>query len=132
MIFERDDPDMREAARKARETFPAFVQRMQSPRPGDENFIVKIPLPMNDSSIETVWAGELWQDKGQWTAQIGNVPDTPGFREGDRVGFDPGAIADWAYFSPEGLQGGFSQRVMIARLPERQRAAMKAQMRIAD
>ena len=133
MTFDRDDPDMREAARLARESFPSFAERVANPRPGDENFLVKMALPLPGDSVETVWAGDPRQDgSGRWTAEIANIPAARGFREGSRVDFDPSEIADWAYFSRDGLEGGFSQRVMIERLPASQRAQMRAQLRIRD
>jgi len=133
MAFSRDDPGMLEAARLARESFAQFAERLRRPEPGDENFLVKIPLPLPGNSIETVWASEPRIDaNGLWTARIENVPAAPGYREGGRVEFDPATIADWCYFSSAGLQGGFSQRVMIERLPERQRAQMRARLGIMD
>lgn len=131
--FDRDDPDMREAARLAREGFPDFVERLRHPQHGDESFLVKIPLPLPENSIETVWASDPEVDEqGQWMARIVNVPMARGYREGDRIAFNPAEITDWCYFSKAGLQGGFSQRVMIERLPENQRAQMRAQLRISD
>jgi uncharacterized protein YegJ (DUF2314 family) len=133
MAFSRDDPDMQEAARLARENFQQFADRLRDPKPGDENFLVKIPLPLPGNSIETVWASEpRMDDDGRWTAQIENVPAARGYREGGRIAFEPATIADWCYFSGAGLQGGFSQRVMIERLPERQRAQMRARLGIMD
>ena len=133
MVFDRDDPDMREAARKARASFADFAERLRRPQPDDENFLVKIPLSLGGESIETVWASDPREEaEGRWTARLENVPRASGYRMGERVDFDPATLADWGYFSAEGLQGGFSQRVMIERLPPRERDRMRTQLGIRE
>ena len=130
--FARDDPEMREAAERARASFGVFEARLRNPQPGDDNFMVKVALPLEGNSIETVWAGDPSQDEqGRWWAIIENRPAARGFRAGDFVEFNPTEIADWAFYTNEGLQGGYSQLVMVARLPERERERMRERFGIS-
>ena len=66
---------------------------------------------------EFVWATELERSGGRMTGVLVNQPEYTDDRLGDRVNIAEADIIDWAYFRGAVMQGAFTNRVLLDRLP---------------
>jgi uncharacterized protein YegJ (DUF2314 family) len=120
------DPAFAEAERRARALVPQFLARFQSPRPGDSDFMAKIRLHGGDMP-EQIWVEELARQAGRFSGVLANHPMTRGHRLGDRVAFDQADILDWGFMERGVMQGHYSTRLFMERMPEAAAADVRRQ-----
>lgn len=114
------DRDMERAINQARENYPHFVDRLHNPQPGDENFAIKAGIT-HEGNIEHIWLGDVSADEQGFSGTIGNDPRHIPFKIGDAWRGDLSQLSDWMYFSNGRMQGNFTLRAMLPRMPKRQR-----------
>lgn len=124
------DADMARAIAQARQTFQSFVDRLQHPEPGDENFGVKAGIPTDDGhgGVEHIWLTDVVVDADGFEGEIANEPRSLPFALGDRWRGRLDQLSDWTYFSNGRMQGNFTARAMLPRLPKAQQAQMRAML----
>ena len=119
-----DDTDMEAAKKRARSELPAFYKRLAAPAPDEGEFMVKYDLlPGND--VEYVWVGALDGSASPMTGTLLNQPHQGGRNAGDRVSIPEGEIIDWTYRKGAVMQGGYTNRVVLGRMPADEAAAFR-------
>lgn len=116
-----DDEALAKAEADARSSLPEFLERLASPRPGDSEFMVKFRL-RGGGTPEQIWAEELRESDGRLHGQLANDPITRGFRFGQKVEIPRDSIMDWGFREQGVMQGHFSTRVFLERMPAHVRA----------
>jgi uncharacterized protein YegJ (DUF2314 family) len=111
-----DDPALLKAEADARATLPSFLERLASPRPADGEFMVKFRIRRGPTP-EQIWAEQLTFIDGELRGVLANDPVTRGFRFGQEIEIPRDEIMDWGYRDNGVMQGHFSTRVFLTRMP---------------
>jgi len=106
----RDDPDMHQAYREARDTVGTFIARLRNPTPTQDYFAVKIRL-RGDSGDEYIWLRDVSYDELAFTGEMSSAPGVPPYKLGDRYRVDKNDIYDWMIVDNGSLVGGYTIRV---------------------
>jgi uncharacterized protein YegJ (DUF2314 family) len=122
-----DDPTLVKAEADARASLAAFLDRLQSPLPADADFMVKFRLRAGPSP-EQIWAEQLTFTDGELRGVLANDPVTRGFRFGQEVEIPEREIMDWGYRDNGVMQGHFSTRVFLTRMPAEVQAHTRREM----
>jgi len=113
---EKSDAQMNAAIANTRATLADFYRRLASPHDGDCDFMVKFDIVPGDD-VEYVWAAQLDRSHTPMTGVLINQPAYTNDREGDRVAIAESEIIDWGYRAGRTMQGSFTTRVLLERLP---------------
>jgi uncharacterized protein YegJ (DUF2314 family) len=124
------DADMARAIAQARLSFQSFVDRLHDPQPGDENFGVKAGIATNDGAggVEHIWLTDVVVDADGFEGSIANEPRAVPLQLGDRWRGRMDQLSDWTYFHNGRMQGNFTARAMLPRLPKAQQLQMRAML----
>jgi uncharacterized protein YegJ (DUF2314 family) len=120
-----DEKKMEQAIADARATFDEFLARFRSPKPGDQEFHVKVRIE-DKHGVEHFWVGDLKLDSEPYS---GKIADEPGivkkvkFRQEYR--FTRGEISDWMYLANGKMQGNYTLRVELESMPPKEAEALK-------
>ncbi|HJW45106.1 MAG TPA: suppressor of fused domain protein [Lysobacter sp.] len=114
------DRDMAQAIAHARENFHFFVMRLRSPQPGDANFAIKAGIE-HDGQTEHIWLTDVSVDDDGFEGEIGNDPQMVPLKSGDRWRGNLSQLSDWTFFDNGQMQGNFTLRAMLPRMPRAQR-----------
>ena len=117
------DPEMAAAVARARSQLPEFYRRLANPGPDEHRFAVKFDLA---GSGEMIWAGSLQRESGRLSGTLSNVPMHPAYRQGQRIDIPESAIIDWGFVRGARMEGNFTTRVIIDRMPPEQAAETRA------
>jgi len=121
------DGDMQRAIAKAREDFHFFIARLHDPRPGDESFAIKAGIT-HDGHTEHIWLTDVRVDDDGFEGEIANDPQAVPFKCGDRWRGRHDQLSDWTYFSHGRMQGNFTLRAMLPRMPKADRERARAML----
>ena len=110
------DPEMNAAKERGRASLPEFFRHLEAPGADESQFMVKFDIVAGEEA-EFVWATELERSGGRMTGVLVNQPEYTDHRLGDRVNIAEADIIDWAYFRGAVMQGAFTNRVLLDRLP---------------
>jgi uncharacterized protein YegJ (DUF2314 family) len=119
-----DDAEMNAAIARGRASLADFFRRLASPRPGDSEFMVKFDIDPTDGA-EYVWAEDLDRSGRVMTGTLINQPIHTGDRLGDRVSIPEARIIDWSYRIGRVTQGGYTNRVLLERMPAEDAASYR-------
>jgi uncharacterized protein YegJ (DUF2314 family) len=122
-----DDPALVRAEADARAALPTFLRRLESPHPTDAEFMVKFRL-RSGATPEQIWADVLRSADGRLIGLLANDPITRGYRMGQDVEISEDEIMDWGFRSNGVMQGHFSTRVFLARMPADVQAYTRREM----
>ena len=122
-----DDAEMNAAKARAIASLPTFYQRLADPAADEGEFMVKFDIVPGDE-VEFVWATDLDRSRVPMTGTLINEPELSAHRPGDRVAIAEGEIIDWTYRKGRVMQGGFTNRVLIERMPPELAAQYRAQL----
>lgn len=122
-----DDADILRAVAEARTNFGHFLERLRDPGANDEDFSVKVAIE-HEGSTENIWLGDVRVDGDVVEGVIGNDPVHIPFRRGDpwRGGFEQ--VVDWSFMSDGRMQGNFTLRAMLPRMPKHQQLRFRAML----
>jgi uncharacterized protein YegJ (DUF2314 family) len=127
LALSQSDGTLLEIRRRARETLPVFIRKMQNPEPGEGDFMVKYPLPADKRSgfrHEELWLGDIGFNDGRYSGVLVNQPyHVSAYRAGDRVFFAIDDVSDWMYTRDGRIVGGLSIKYLIEGIPELDRDA---------
>jgi uncharacterized protein YegJ (DUF2314 family) len=119
------DTAMNRAIDKARGTLGEFEAVLASHDTSKYNFAVKVALP-HDGGTEHIW---LAQPELEADSVVGTVESMPVYvktvQAGQRVRIDRDVISDWMYMENGKLRGGYTMRVGLEQLPDKERDAHK-------
>jgi uncharacterized protein YegJ (DUF2314 family) len=123
--FAGDDTAMAEARRQAQAGLADYWARFEAPATDEEGFIVKVSLPWGEA-YETVWAAPRTRAANLVTIELINRPQNRAHHLGQVLDVFESDIVDWAFRRAGILQGGFSERLMLDRMPPKLAAAKRA------
>lgn len=119
---ESDDPEMMEAIRRGKSTFPQFMAAITSHDSTIINPAVKVHY---DDGVqrEFLWVGNLTIENDQLYGIIDNEPEfTQQVKIGQKVIVDTSIVADWNYTQNNRLSGGYTIKLLRNRMPPEERA----------
>jgi uncharacterized protein YegJ (DUF2314 family) len=117
----RGDPDILKATQSARETLTQFIERVRSPTLGQAYQAVEIKLDVGHRA-EYIWV-EI--DGVQDGRLLGKLPIAGNSSESDgsntQASISPDDVHDWMIVDEGRLVGGYTLRVMYAKMDAEQR-----------
>lgn len=125
-----EDRAMNAAIARARATLPEFLPRLQNPPPGQSYLGVKVRLGGQDRG-EHIWLYDVRWENGQIVGKL--VDDAvyyPRWRRDAVFRVAPERISDWMTVQNGRVCGGFTSRLMVARLSAEQRARWLRSMQV--
>ena len=120
-----DDPEMNAAKAQGIATLPEFYRHLASPGADETEFMIKFDILPGDDA-EFVWATELDRSAVPMTGVLVNQPIHTEHQIGQRVAIAESDIIDWTYRRGRVMQGGFTNRVLLGRMPADEAAEMRA------
>ncbi|WP_034160075.1 DUF2314 domain-containing protein [Sphingomonas sp. ERG5] len=111
-----DDPAMEAAKREGRRTLSEFWRHQAKPARDETMFSLKYDL-LPGPAVEYVWASVVKRDAQGIVGELGNTPEAPGYTLGQRVRIDEGDIIDWQYRKGSRMEGHYTTRVLLDRMP---------------
>jgi uncharacterized protein YegJ (DUF2314 family) len=125
VTFEKNDPDMAAAFRKARETLPQFLALVRARDTTVSKLAVKIAIPAGDDD-EYFWLTQVGEHGNKYVGRINNTPRAAKqVSFGQVVQFSEAEIVDWLYMENGKMRGNFTACAMLKREPPDQAEAMR-------
>jgi len=139
------DPDMERARAEGRATLPTFLEHLKNPAPDESHFLVKFRLDRkqvlggaqrgafagpDEEPDEFIWANRL-NVTAEGSTVLGFIDDRPrakGFHSGQPVAIPLDDVVDWGYSKGGVMQGNFTTKVLLAKLPPREAEQAKRAM----
>jgi uncharacterized protein YegJ (DUF2314 family) len=117
-----NDRAMEHAVRNARRSLGFFIAALRKNKPGDTGFEVKKAF-IDGNNVEHLWIGYLTFDGKNFHGKVNNRPhDVHNVKLGQSVTVAPGEMSDWMFVKNGKLVGGYTTRVLYARLSPQDRA----------
>lgn len=117
-----DDKAMDRAVGHAQRSLAFFMAAWRAKKPGDAMFEIKKGYVDGDK-VEHLWISHLTYDGKTFHGKINNRPlDVKNVRLGQRVTVVAGEVSDWMFLKNGKLIGGFTTRVLYARLSAEDKA----------
>ena len=111
VVLARRDTEVAEAAQRARDDLPKFLERLKSPKPS-EKFAVNANFGYH-GNFEHMWVDHLTYDGA---ALHGKLADQPvlikEMHKGDQVQISTQQVYDWLIKSDGKIEGGYVQQVL--------------------
>jgi uncharacterized protein YegJ (DUF2314 family) len=124
-------PAMRQAIGESRQTAAEFAELLATPGARKE-FAVKAKFIEGDA-VEWLWISNPKATAEGFEGEIAGTPTAvKKIKAGDRAKVARDAIGDWMCLGPDGLEGGYSVRVLLPTLPAAERDAMKKEFKLVD
>ncbi|SFC78128.1 YegJ family protein [Spirosoma endophyticum] len=132
--LEHEDVEMNNAITKSRVTFDRFLATLSSGDTTNYNFAIKYPFeqdiqhPNEPVSSEHIWLSPITVESGKIYGIINNQPElTSKVTMGQKVAVDRSQISDWNYTHAGKLIGGYTMRVLVARMGPEEKENFQAQ-----
>lgn len=117
-----NDRAIERAVRNAHRSLGFFTAALNAKKPDDKSFEIKKAF-VDGKTVEHLWIGNLTFDGKNFRGRINNKPlDVSTVRLGQKVAVSPGEISDWMFVKHGKLIGGYTTRILYARLSPQDRA----------
>jgi uncharacterized protein YegJ (DUF2314 family) len=124
-IVAKDDPTMAAAMRQARATLGDSLAIAAAPKPGMENFAVKVAIQSGDDS-EYFWIVSFTNDNGRFSGEINNEPDmVHTVKIGQTITFGRDEIVDWMYMDGGRMKGNYTACALLKSAPKNEAEEFK-------
>jgi len=125
-LVPRDDPEMAEAMRKARDALPGFLALARAPRSSMSGFAVKVAVRGPGTDNEYFWIASFKEQDGRFTGRINNTPRmVKTVKAGQTFAFTEDEIVDWLYLDNGKMKGNYTACVLLKREPGQAEAFKK-------
>lgn len=122
-----EDKAMDGAVAKARESLGFFLAALNAKKPDTGGFEVKKPF-VEGEKVEHIWVSDITWDGKAFRGRVDNKPlDVSTVRLGQRVTVTPEDLSDWMFVKDGKLMGGFTIRLLYARLSAGEKAQFRKQ-----
>jgi uncharacterized protein YegJ (DUF2314 family) len=118
------DAEMNAAKARAVAELPSFYRALAAPSAREGEFMVKFDILPGDAA-DFVWADDLDRSSRPMTGKLLNQPERGTATAGDRVEIPEADIIDWTYRKDGVMQGGYTNRVLLGRMPPDEAAAYR-------
>lgn len=116
-----DDSEMNAAIAQARSTLDSFVNALRSPSPTQHDFSIKARFD-GGGHTEHMWISPVEFDGAQFSGLLNDEPvELKSPKRDERVVVDASRVSDWMFVDGKKLRGGYTLRVMRARLSPAER-----------
>ena len=123
---EAEDSEMNAAISAAQASITNFMAVFRHPQTNQQYFLVKGRFTAGHV-VEHIWVADLSYDGSVFHGVIANEPESiPGLRFKQPVELQPGQISDWMFVQDGKLVGGYTSRVLRARMTAQQRRELDA------
>jgi uncharacterized protein YegJ (DUF2314 family) len=117
-----DDKAMDRAVEHAQRSLGFFMAALRSKKPGDTTFEIKKGFVDGDK-VEHLWISNVTYDGKNFHGRINNRPlDVKNVHLGQRVTAGAREVSDWMFLKNGKLIGGYTTRVLYARLSPEDKA----------
>lgn len=119
LFMDDEEPDMRRAFRRARDTLDDFLQKAGSPAPGTVHYAVKVGV-REGARTEYFWIGPFVQERDGFSGRLDNTPQmVKSVREGQTYRFPKSHIVDWMYFdrTERRMHGNYTLCALLTKEP---------------
>ena len=117
-----NDKAMDRAVEHAQRSLGFFMAVLQAKKPGDTTFEIKKGFVDGDK-VEHLWISSVTYDGTNFHGKINNRPvDVKNVHLGQRVTVAPREVSDWMFLKNGKLMGGYTTRVLYARLSPEDKA----------
>jgi uncharacterized protein YegJ (DUF2314 family) len=100
------------ATEEARRRTNEFVQALQNPKPGQNQFMIKVRVTDGNAS-EHMWLDHISFADGKFTGAFTDESiEVPGYRRGMTTTRPANEITDWLFYDQGKMVGGFTARVL--------------------
>lgn len=121
-----DDPGMKAAISKARETSQQFITVLGAPQPNQSGLSVKQAV-QDGEHTEHFWLSDVEFRDGRFYGNIANDPQlVHNVSFGQATSVAPGEISDWMYVEDGKLVGGYTIRAMRDAMSPEERQELDA------
>jgi uncharacterized protein YegJ (DUF2314 family) len=102
--------DLQSAIRKAKDTLPHFIERLQDPNEGDVAFAIQARF-VEGSLVEHIWVSHVTYVRGHFEGILAEQPFTlKAVSQGQFVTVERKNVSDWMIKKADGsIEGGFTQ-----------------------
>jgi uncharacterized protein YegJ (DUF2314 family) len=112
-----DDPEMKAAIAKARDTLPQFWQAFNNRTRGETDFSLKVRITDN-GGVEHFWLSHLEKRDAQLYGVINNDAEiVRNVKLGERLPIPEADISDWLYMREGKMVGNYTLRVLFKSMP---------------
>ena len=139
------DPQIAAAREEGRRTLPEFLEHLEARAADESHFAIKFRLdrkqlimPLQPTAFasadeepdEYIWASRirLSENGASVAGFIDDIPRAKGFHAGQPVVVPLEDIVDWGYSKDGVMQGNFTTKVLLNKLPAREAAMAKEAM----
>ena len=117
-----DDKQMDRAVENAQRTLGFFMAALKAKKNGDTVFEVKKGF-IDGDKVEHLWIKRVTYDGKNFHGEIDNQPlEVSNVHSGQRVTAAPEVVTDWMFLKDGKLIGGYTTRVLYARLSPEDKA----------
>jgi uncharacterized protein YegJ (DUF2314 family) len=116
------DKAMRDAVDHAHQTLGFFVAALKAQKPDTSGYEIKSTF-IDGDQVEHIWIDHVTCDGKVFRGRVNNKPlAVHNVRLGQRVTVEPRNVSDWMFIKDGKLMGGFTTRILYARLSPEQKA----------
>ncbi|AIC28528.1 hypothetical protein IE4803_CH03410 [Rhizobium etli bv. phaseoli str. IE4803] len=131
-LIKPGDPAMAKAHEKSIGELDGFLQKLQNPPAGTENYSLKLGFKDKDKSVvlttdqmapdvEFMWVYQIEASGDRFTALLGDRPEyIHNIKQGDRVAFEKADIFDWLYVENGKIKGNYTACPLLLSGPKEQ------------
>ena len=117
-----NDKQMDRAVENAQRTLGFFMAALRAKKNGDTEFEIKKGF-IDGDKVEHLWIKRVTYDGKNFRGQIDNRPnEVSNVHLGERVTVAPQDVTDWMFLKDGKLIGGYTTRVLYARLSPEDKA----------
>jgi uncharacterized protein YegJ (DUF2314 family) len=117
-----DDKQMDRAVENAQKTLGFFIAALNAKKDGDSVFEIKKGF-IDGDKVEHLWIRRITFDGKNFHGQIDNRPlEIKNVHAGEHVTIAPADVTDWMFLKDGKLIGGYTTRVLYARLSPQEKA----------
>jgi uncharacterized protein YegJ (DUF2314 family) len=117
-----EDVGMDRAVEHSQRSLGFFMAALRAKKPGDTMFEIKKGF-VDGEKVEHLWITNVKYDGKNFSGKINNRPlDVKNVRLGQRVTISPRDVSDWMFLKDGKLMGGYTTRVLYARLSAEDKA----------
>jgi uncharacterized protein YegJ (DUF2314 family) len=117
-----NDKAMARAVEHAQRSLGFFMAALHAKKPGDGTFEIKKAFVDGDK-VEHLWISEVTYDGKNFHGKINNRPlDVKNVHLGEPVTVAPREVSDWMFLKAGKMMGGYTTRVLYARLSPEEKA----------
>jgi len=116
------DKAMERAVEHAQRSLGFFMAALRANKPGDTTFEIKKGF-VDADRCEHLWINKITYDGKNFHGRINNRPlEVKNVQLGQRVTLGPREVSDWMFLKNGKLMGGYTTRVLYARLSPEDKA----------